>query len=177
MAPPPSPTLAGFILFVRNTMGISTTVLPDADPVIPMAFAVALAIVNPALQCVPIPSADAAGVSLNSGGLTIYTLACYNLAADNLLNYAQDQSGAAIVEGSGDPGLPFFQWTRKQLNMLGFVPGVIQSSNDETTGESFVVQEAAKNFTLKDLQNLKSTYGRTYLGLAQSYGPATWGLS
>jgi hypothetical protein len=177
MAPPPSPTLAGFLVFIREGMGISSTILPDNDPSIPLAFAVALAIVNPALQAMPIPSSDAAGVSLNSGGLTIYTFAVYNFAADRIINFAQDQPNAEPVKGSGDPGLPFFQWQRKELNINGFVPGVIQSSNDETTGESFVVQEAAKQFTLMNIQQLKTLWGRQYLSLAQSFGPTTWGLS
>lgn len=174
---PPSPTLAGFKTFIRQTMGIDTTILPDADPVIPMAFAVALAIVNPALKCVALPSGDAAGASLNSGGLTIYTLAVYNFAADRIINFAQDQPGAEPVDGSGDPGLPFFQWQRKQLNINGFVPGVIESSNDETTGENFVVQEAAKQFTLANIQQLKTIYGRQYLSLAQDWGPTIWGIN
>jgi len=42
---------------------------------------------------------------------------------------------------------------------------------------SLVVMEAAKMFTLSNLQNLKDIYGRTYLGYAQSYGPSTFGLS
>ncbi len=40
-----------------------------------------------------------------------------------------------------------------------------------------VVQEAAKNFTLANLQNLKTPWGRTYLGFAQAYGPSIIGLS
>lgn len=177
------PTLAGFLSFVRNTMGISTTILPDNSAVIGMAFAVALAIVNRALLVVSVPQFDVTGAQLNGGGLSIYALAVYNLAADNLLNYAHDLPDADIVEGSGDPddpanpGLPFFAWTRKQLNINGFVPGVIESSSDNGTGNSLVVQEAAKNFTLANLQQLKTTYGRTYLAFAQSYGPSTWGIS
>ncbi len=171
------PTLAGFITFIRDIMGITTTVLPDNSPVIGMAFAVALAIVNPALRCVRIPQADSTGAVLNAGGLSIYSLAVNNLAADNLINYAQDLPGATPVEGSNPP-LPFFAWTRAQWNINGFVSGVISGSADEGTSQSLVVQEAAKAFTLKDLQNLKTPYGRTYLGYAQSYGPTgPWGIS
>ena len=36
----PQPTLAGFTTFVRNVMGITTTVLPDGSPVIAFALAV-----------------------------------------------------------------------------------------------------------------------------------------
>lgn len=172
----PQPTLAGFQSFVQNTMGISTSILPTNSPVIPMAFAVALAIVNPALRCVPIPQQDAAGASLNSGGLTIYALAVYNLAGSNLLAYAQDQNGAPPVPGSNPP-TPFFAWTRKQFNINGFISGVVQSSSDEGTSVSLVVQEAAKNFTLANLQQLKDPYGRQYLAFAQSYGPTTVGMS
>lgn len=171
------PSLAGFLTFIRNVMGITTVVLPDSSPVIPFALAVAMSIVNRALQCVPIPSTDASGVSLNAGGLTIYVLAVYNLAASNLLAYAQDLPDAAIIKGSGEPGLPFFQWTRQQWQINAFVSGVVQSTADESTSMSLVVQEAAKMFTLADLQNLKNPYGRQYLAFAQGFGPSTFGLS
>lgn len=170
------PTLAGFVAFIRAVMGINTTILPTDSAVIKMAFAVALAIVNPALRKVALPAADSAGVELNSGGLTIYALAVYNLAGDNLINYAQDLPDASFVEGSNPP-LPFFQWTRKQWNINGFVSGVIESTSDEGTSERMVVQEAAQNFTLSDIQNLKTPYGRQYLAFAQMYGPTTWGVS
>lgn len=171
------PTLAGFQSFIVNVMGISTTILPEDSPVIAFAFAVALSIVNPALRAVPIPAEDSAGAALNSGGLSIYALAVYNLAGSNLLSYAQDQDGASPVKGSGDPGLPFFAYTRKQWNINGFVSGVVESTSDNGTSTSLVVQEAAKSFTLANLQQLKDPYGRQYLALAQSYGPSTWGMT
>lgn len=172
------PTLAGFLTFVRTTMGISTVVLPDNSIYLGWAFAVALAIVNPALRCIGIPSQDSTGAPLTGGQTySIYALAVFNLGGDNLINYAQDLSGAAIIPGSGDPGLPFFAYARKQLNINGFVSGVISGSNDESTGQTLVVQEAAKNFTLANLQQLKTIYGRQYLAFAQSYGPSTWGIS
>ena len=161
----PSPTLAGFLTFIRNVMGIKATNLPDNSPAIPLSFAVALAIVNPSLQAACIPSVDAAGVTLNAGGETVYSLAVYNLAGSNLLSFAQDQAGDT-----------FFQELRDKLNLNGFTSGVVQSSSDEGTSVSLVVQEAAKEFTLANLQQLKDPYGRRYLALAQSYGPSTWGM-
>lgn len=158
----PPPTVAGFLTFIRNTMGISTTVLPDGSDVIATAFQVAVEIVS---------------VLLNVASPIMYTLAVYNLAGDNLINYAQDLPGAAVVPGSGDPGLPFFAWTRKQWDVNGFVSGVISGAHDETTGSTLVVQDAAKNFTLSDLQNLKTPYGRQYLAIAQRYGPSIVGVS
>lgn len=170
------PTLAGFQAFVQNVMGISTTILPSSSPVIGMAFAVALSIVNQALVNVCVPQFDSTGAQLNSGGLSIYALCVYNLAGSNLLAYAQDQNGAPPVPGSNPP-TPFFAWTRKQFNINGFISGVVQSSSDEGTSVSLVVQEAAKNFTLANLQQLKDPYGRQYLAFAQSYGPTTVGMS
>lgn len=170
------PTLAGFQNFITTVMGISTTILPADSPVIGFALSVALSIVNKQLQCVAVPQTDGAGASLNSGGLTIYALAVYNLAGSNLLSYAQDQPGAPNVRGSKPP-MPFFAWTRKQYNINGFVSGVIQSAADETTSESMVVMDAAKQFTMANLQQLKDPYGRQYLAFAQSAGPTTWGMS
>lgn len=164
------PTLAGFLVFVRTTMGINTTVLPDDSAVIPMALGVALQIVNQALKavgCGPL----VAGVPQ----VSIYTLAVYNLAGSNIINYAQDLDGAAPVEGSVPP-MAYFAYLRQKWNINGFVSGVIQSAGDEGTNESMVVQEAAKNFTLSDLQNLKDPYGRAYLAFAQRYG-TLWGMT
>jgi hypothetical protein len=158
----PPPTLVGFITFIRNVMGINTTVLPDDSFVIGTAFQVALEIVN---------------LQLNCASAVMYTLAVYNLAGDNLLNYAQDLPDADVVPGSGDPGMAFFAWTRQQLDLNGFISGVITSVNDQGTGNSMIVQEAAKNFTLSDLQNLKTPYGRQYLAIAQRAGPTIIGLS
>ena len=143
-------------------MGISTIVLPDNSPYIPMALAVALEIVNQLLNC---------------ASPLMYTLAVYNLGGDNIINYAQDLPDAAVIPGSGTPGLPFFAWTRKQWDVNGFVSGVISGAHDEATGTTLVVQEAAKNFTLSDLQNLKTPYGRQYLAIAQRYGPTIVGVT
>lgn len=160
------PTLAGFLSFIRNVMGISTNDLPDASPVINMALAVAMSIVNRALYAVSLPMTDTAGVELISQPESIYTLAVYNLAGDNLVNYAPDQQGR-----------DYFQDLRKKLNINGFVSGVISGSSDQGTSQQLVVQEAAKNFTLANLQSLKTPWGRQYLAFAQTYGPTTWGLS
>ena len=162
----PQPTLADFLSFIRTGMNIDANNLPDNSIWIPIAFANALAIVNPALKIIPIPQYDAAQVQLNSGGFSIYSLAVYNLAADNLVNYAQDQQGRT-----------FFTDLRKELNLNGFVSGVVTASADESTSVSIVVQDAAKNFTLANLQQLKTPWGRAYLSLAQSAGPETWGIS
>ncbi len=162
----PQPTLAGFQSFVTDVMKVPAKALPAGNIFVPLSFSTALAIVNPALQCIAIPQFDAAGAALNTGGYSVYSQAVYNLAADNLINFAIDQ-----------PGNNYFAKLRKAMNIGGFVSGVVQGSADQSTSVSLVVQEAAKNFTLANLQQLKTPYGRYYLSLAQSYGPTTWGIT
>lgn len=170
------PSLAEFTVFVRGVMGIPTGVLPDDSQSLKFALAVAMAIVNPALKKVPIPKYDAENVQLTSGTSSIYVLAVYNLGGDNLINFAQDAPDAPPVSGSSPP-LPYFAYTRKTLNINGYVSGTISGSNDESTGQTLVVPDAVKAYTLANLQQSKTPWGRQYIALAQSYGPYTWGIS
>jgi hypothetical protein len=96
----------------------------------------------------------------------LYTLAVYNLAADRLINFAID-----ITDQT------YFQDLRAQLRISDVSLGVVSSSSNETTSSSWLNPEALKNLTLQDLQMLKTEYGRTYMGIAQSYGSTIWGLS
>lgn len=160
------PTLAGFIAFVRAAMGISISILPDDSVWLVYAFNVAMALVNQSLAVVGVNPAN---------GTTIYTLAVYNLAASNLLNYAQDLPGAPIVPGS-DPAAPFFAYTRAKWNMTSFVSGVVSSTSDEGTSMSLVVPKQLEELTIANLQQLKDPWGRQYLAFAQDYG-TLWGLS
>jgi hypothetical protein len=146
----PAPTLAGFLQFIRGTMQIPTAALPDDDVQIGYAYNVSITTVAPSIQCV---------------SPLIYMLAVYNLAADNLLNWANDQASQT-----------FFADARAKYGMLSFVAGVISSTADVSTSESLTVPESIKGLTLSDLQNLKSPYGRQYLAWAQKYG-TLWGLS
>ena len=145
-----NPNLADFLTFIRVEMGISTTYLPDDSPAITMAYNVAIEIVNPIINVL---------------SPTMYTLAVYNLAGDNVINFAQDQTGQT-----------FFADLRKSWNLIGFVGGIIQYTADESTSQSMAVPDSAKMFTLANLQQLKTPYGRQYLQIAQSYG-YNWGLS
>jgi hypothetical protein len=143
-------TRAGYLAFIRQTMGINTTVLPDNSPDIDTSLALAQEIVNPVIDCV---------------SPRIFDWATYNLAGDYLINIAQDQSGQT-----------FFADLRKEWNINGFVGGVVQNTYDETTGESMAMPEFIKDLTFSDLQNLKTPYGRQYLAIAQKWG-TNWGLS
>lgn len=145
-----APTIAGFTDFIRNVMGISTVNLPDDSVYIRYAFDVAIEVVNMQLQL---------------ASPVMYTLAVYNLAGDNLINYAPDQ-----------PGQTYFSDIRKTFNITAFVAGVVQSASDEGTSDSLLVPDAFRGLTMSDLQNLKTPYGRQYLGIAQRYG-TIWGLT
>lgn len=164
------PTLAGFLAFVR-ALGIPPTALPDDSAYLALAFNVAISLANVQL----------ASVSVGGDGTSIYTLMVYNLATDNLVNYAQDiPSGPMFVDPNGtspdDPPLPFFAGLRKQWGLNNWVAGVESSTSDVSTSSSLEVIEAAKTFTMSNLRNLKTPWGRAYLEMAQDYG-TLWGLS
>lgn len=142
------PSLSGFIAFLRNIVGINTTVLPDNAPVIEFSYNMAINICTDLLVTIPqIP------------GEFLYITAVYNLATDTLLTYAQDQSGQT-----------FFTQVQQKYQLHALVPGVISFAGDEGTQSTMVVPDAFKHMTIANLQNLKTPYGRTYLGIAQDFG-------
>jgi hypothetical protein len=153
------PTLAGFILFIQNVMGISSVVLPTDSPVISYAFNVALMTVNPQLACVPLPCQPGTN-------WTIYEIAVYNLAGDRLVNFAPDQVGQTYftdLRGSPNNSPP-------GLGLTNFVAGVVTNSSDESTSVGLTTPDSFKGMTVADLQNLKTPWGQTYIGIAQSVG-------
>lgn len=146
-----APSQAGFTQFIRDSMGITTAQLPDNSEWITLAYDVAVELAY-------------IGV-VQAGFANLYTLMVYNLGGSNLVEWTPDQSGQDV-----------FAKLREKYNLNAFVSGVIQSASDEGTSESMVVQEAAKNFTLADLQYLKTPWGRTYLSIAQRAG-TLWGIT
>ena len=151
-----SPSLTGYLTFIRDVMGISTAALPDANTAIAMTYNLSVNLVNPALQSVP--NADSTQPS-------VYAVAVYNLGGDFLVNFAQDTA----------PSM-YFTTLRTQLGLNSFTAGVINSSSDEGTSQSMSTPKAFDELTISDLQRLKTPWGRTYLGIAQAYG-SLWGLT
>jgi len=145
------PTVAGFLTFIRQVMGIIPKDLPDNSPVIPVAFQVSKELVN---------------ISIAYASSIMYSLAVYNLAGDNLINYAPDVQGCS-----------YFADLRASFNVNQFTAGVVDYSSDQGTSQGIWVIEPARQFTLSNLQNLKTPWGRRYLAIAQDYGPAVWGLT
>ena len=146
------PTLAGFMAWVYDPagMGVPTAALPSNSMSLVYAYNVSVELVNLQLACV---------------SSTIYTLAVYNLAGDNLINFAPDQSGQT-----------FFKDARQSYGCNTFTPGVVASSGDSGTSASLANPEFMKNLTMANLQNLKTPYGRQYLAFAQAAGTG-WGLT
>lgn len=146
----PTPTLAGFQDFVTNVMQVPVAALPVGSAVIGYSFNVASSIALRQMQCID---------------PFLYEMAVYNLSASILIQYASDQ-----------PGQTFFADYRSNRGIGTFTPGVIQSSADNGTSQSWMIPDYMKKLSLADLQNLKNPYGLAYLQIAQSYG-AIWGLS
>lgn len=142
------PTLSGYLAFIRDIMGIDTTILPDNSPVIEFSYNFALNICTDLLIKIPqIP------------GQFLYITAVYNLAGDTLLTYAVDQSGQT-----------FFKQAQQKYQLKTFVSGVVSFAGDEGTQSTLTVPESLKGLTIGNLQNLKTPYGRTYLTIAQDFG-------
>lgn len=143
----------GYLFFIRNIMGVPLLALPDDAPVIPYSLTAATGIINPLFQSVPLGSGSA------------FDVAAYNLAGDMLITFGNDTEGRS-----------YFKDLRDMYNINSFQPGVTASSSNAVTSQSLLNPEFMKMFTLSDLQNLKTPFGRQYLMMAQAYG-TLWGLS
>ena len=146
-----NPTLAGFTAWVYTAVGIPSAALPTDSVWLEYAFNAAMEIVN---------------ITIQIASPSIYTLAVYNLAADNLLNWAQDT-----------PPSTFFVTTREAMKLTSFVAGVVDGAGDQGTNANILNPDFLKELTMGNLQNLKTPYGRQYLAFAQDYGPSVWGLT
>ncbi|EBH0378272.1 hypothetical protein FJ773_19630 [Salmonella enterica] len=134
------PELAGFILFIRNTMGVNADALADDDPAVSLSWSMSLDWVNRQIACI---------------SPVLYSQVVYNLAASFLLNFGPEVAFGPV---------------REKLGINNFTAGVISASSDESTSQTRVVSDALKNLSLADLQQLKDPYGRWYLAIAQQYG-------
>lgn len=150
-------TRAGFVTFIRNSMGITAAVLPDASTDIDAALALAIEIVSDLLSQV---------------STVIYDNAVYNLAGHNLIEDAQDVTPTVIYQN----GLPYFAYWRSEWKINMFVPGVLSSTSDEGTSSAYNNPEFMNRLMMSDLQLIKTPFGRAYLGYAQRIG-SHWGIS
>ena len=79
-------------------------------------------------------------------------------------------SGAAAIE-------QYFSNARRQLKIGAWVPGVVTSANDVSTGTGLLNPDFMRGLTIENLDLLKTQFGRSYLSLAQKYGPSAWGVT
>ena len=154
---PTKPNIADYLMFLRQGVGIGPAFLPDDSLWVQTSFDIAMGTVNLALMALPGSSPTA---------VPIYVLAVYNLAADRLLNFALDE-----------PGQCYFRDLRSSLGLNAFMPGFVTASADQGTSQTLALIESVKNFTVTDLQMMKTPYGRMYIDFAQNYGPYIWGLT
>lgn len=160
------PTLGGFQQFLTSAVGVPVNALPTDSPVPGWAYDFALDFVNCGLQ----------GVPSQSGSWTLYAIAVYNLAADTLINWMQDTVPPVATIPGTEPPVGYWTYLRQTFGMNNFVAGVVQSTNDQGTGASYMVPKTFEGYTIGNLQNLKTPYGRQYLAIASSWG-TLWGLT
>lgn len=146
---PRTPNVTDYTAFLRES-GISEADLPDDSFWISTTLDIGKATAN----------------LLIALAAPYYVLAVYNFGADRLLNFATDQ-----------PDRVYFATQRKNLGLLSYAAGVVGSSSGDGASQSLEVIEAAKAFTVTDVQLMKTPFGRNYIGIAQTYGPTIWGLT
>jgi hypothetical protein len=150
-----TPTITGYINWIRTIMGVPIEALPDDSPYIPLSYNVSLSFVNEYLYC---------------ASSMLYTLAVYNLGGDTLCNITQDDPTAP------PPYNTYWADLRSSMQINSFTPGLINAANDEDTSAAIMTPANLQNLTLGDMQSLKTPWGRFYLSIAQSVG-TLWGLS
>ena len=175
---PSQPNLTDFVTFVRG-IGISDEVCPN--PVVQQVvtidssgniiigydgsiigamltstnwLAISLAIAMETVSCVLMAASPIMG-----------TLATYNLAVDRLINFAPDV-----------PPNTFFAQQRAKFFINDLTVGIVSSASDQGTSMSQLNPDLMRQYTLADLQTLKTPWGRTYMGIAASVG-SLWGVN
>jgi hypothetical protein len=165
------PTLTGFIWFLQNIVGISTTYLPSDAPVISWCYDLSINEVNQVFQLVPTWAPP--------GQTQVYTQMVYNLGAHDVILLAPDVSPPPtppyMTSPTGQP-IGFFEYMREKFGLNTLVPGVVTQTFDAGTGTTLTVAESLKNLTIEDLGLLQTPWGRTYLGQAMKWNQP-WGLS
>lgn len=144
-----APTLEGYTDFLRNNVGIPVSALPADSAYIEQTYNIALELVLTCLKFLP----------------DVYAWAVYNLACHILVCQCPDQTGQT-----------FFSDLRTKFGTLNFTPGLIQSSTDQGTGQSWMVPDVFKRLNVRELAYLKTPWGQAYMGIAQM-GYPIYGIS
>ena len=158
---PTTPNVTDYTTFLQEDVGIPQGILTASANAIAVSLSVAVATVTPDLA-----AGSCASPVTGLVAVSFYVLACYNLGADRLFNLAPNP-----------PNQTFFSDQREKMRLLEPAVGIVTTASDQGTAGSLMNPEQLRRLTLADLQTLKTPWGRTYLGIAQSYGPTLWGLS
>lgn len=148
------------------TTGVVTAVTTDPNTLVPGRW-VSIVGVSPYGYTGPSPSLPYPGRLQIQGTPNTSTIQ-YNLTVNP--GMATLLSNAAVLSR-------FFSDIRSKLKLGEFTPGVVSSSSDVSTSVGLDNPDFMKGFTIEDLGLLKTVYGRTYLAIAQKWGPNTWGLT
>ncbi len=160
MSSPDDPTLAGYLVFLRNQVKIPANSLPNDNYWIGASYNLAIDMVLFLLKLIP---------NANHAYPSVYALAVYNFATDRLVNIAADDTT------SPDP--IYFQKLRDRFKLDNYTVGVVKAASDENSSTALEVPSWAKDMSMLDLQMVKTPWGRTYMAIAQQYGPTVWGLT
>jgi hypothetical protein len=160
------PNLTDYLKFLRGVVGIPVEALPDSSPWITQSYWYAMTVCNEQLGVVGNAETPPPQVFP-----TYYAYAVYNLGADFLVRFALDDPAAP------PPWNTYWKDLRAKMGLNSWVPGVIQSSSDQGTSQSFMIPDWYRQISLGDQMLLQTPWGRQYLALAQAYGPTIWGLT
>ena len=116
------------------------------------------------------------GLSPNTYNGTVQVLATPD---DTHFTYVKSQPGSspAVITAAAQVSEYFFNKLRRQLRLNSFVPGVVTSANDLSTGAGLLNPDFLRYLTFENLQLIKTPWGRAYLAVAQKWGPTLFGLS
>jgi hypothetical protein len=146
----PQPNVTDFYTFLLNVAGIPAAALPSDSPYLTWALSYSQEMTLGVLKVI---------------GSDFYCFAVYLLGTSFLINWCPDQTGQ-----------DYFQALRKDLNISGFVGGVVQSTADQATSESMMMPDFLKGLTIGQLQMLKDPFARQWLAMQSELGPI-WGIS
>lgn len=153
---PTTPNLTDFTTYVQD-QGATTTYLPVPSDYLDYALNYALSVAI---------GSEVGFVSGLSGYANPYVMAVYNLGMHQLLKITPDQNGQT-----------WFADQRTAYKLLQFQAGPVVASSDQSTAQTLAEPEFLKNLSMRDLDLIKTPWGRWYLEYAQQYGPAVVGVS
>jgi hypothetical protein len=149
------PTQDGYTAFLEATLPLLPP--PAAAPVLPGPDVIQASLCE---------AMDSVNGWICFASSTLYVEAVYNFAADRAVYLAQDAANQT-----------YWQDIRKKYRIGDTAVGVVSAASNQATSMAQINADTIRQFTLSDIQSLKTPYGRRYLEIAMSFGPALTGVS